>query len=322
MKAVWLGLAAALWVTAGAAQPAYRLVKTIDLPGDAGGHGDWTLFDQDTRTVWLAQTPDHDVVVLDAIALTVTRVIPGIVDGSNIALTPDYAVLADNAGGRMVVVDKRSFATVAELHPEAARSTRSVYDDADATLIVATGGGDALVLDAKRPFALRSRTRLIPDPASPGPDVGLYVPSLGLVYQPVDSVVDVIEPATGRIAAVWRPDVQGRVKPMVYDAQTRRFLVGTTERKMLVMNEAGAVLGSIPVAGAVDETAIDEGLRRAYVGDKAGRIEIIDLDRLVVTGSLPSEPDVHTLAVDPASHRVFVYRNVSNKVDVFEPAPQ
>jgi len=48
-------------------------------------------------------------------------------------------------------------------------------------------------------------------------------------------------------------------------------------------------------------------------------IEVIDLDTDKIIDTIPSEKNVHTLAVDPGTHRLFVYRNESNKVDVFEP---
>ena len=315
---VWLGLALAPLPSA--AQQPYKLLKTIDLPGDKGGHGDWVIFDRDTGTVWLAQTPDHNVVVLDTKTLTVRHVIADIENGNNIALTPDYAFLAENTSNVIIVVDKRSFAPIARLHPQDKGTTRSVFDAKEGVLLVTTDTGEAIVIAATPPFATRSHTRLQPDPAKDGPDVGLYAPSLGRFYQPVDNVVDVIDPASGAVLAVWSPGVKGRVKPMVYDAKTGHFLAGTTDRKMLVLDKEGSLVTSIPVAGAVDETTIDEGLRRAYVGDKAGGIEVIDLDQNTVVATLPSEPDVHTLAVDTASHRIFVYRNASNKVDVFEPA--
>lgn len=59
------------------------------------------------------------------------------------------------------------------------------------------------------------------------------------------------------------------------------------------------VLQVIPVKGKVDESVIDEAARRAFVGDKAGMIEVIGLDRRAIAGSLPSEPNVHTSTVDP-----------------------
>lgn len=321
----WLGRAVALCLAAAAApagaQPAYRLVTTIDLPGDRGGHGDWVAFDPDTRTVWLAQTPAHNVVVLDADRLAIKHVVPGIEQGSNIALTPAYAVLADNAGGVVVILDKRTFAPVPRVYPPGALTTRTAYDGDDQLLLVATGAGTLLTMVAEAPFTVLRQVRLRPDPVQDGPDVGLYVPSLHRLYQPVDRVVDVIDPVAGDIATVWQPEIAGRAKPMAYDARTGHFLLGTTDHRMLVIDRDGAVVATIPLPGAVDETALDEALRVAYVGDKAGQVDVVDLDRSAVVASLPSEPDVHTLVVDLASHRVFVYRNQANKVDVFEPMP-
>lgn len=85
---------------------------------------------------------------------------------------------------------------------------------------------------------------------------------------------------------------------------------------LLLEGDSGNVIATIAPRGAVDQTVIDEGARRAFVGDKTGMIEVIDLDTNRIVGSLPSEKKVHTLAVDPATHAVFVYRNESNKVDV------
>ena len=70
--------------------------------------------------------------------------------------------------------------------------------------------------------------------------------------------------------------------------------------------------------GPVDATVIDEAMRRAYVGDKSGVVDVIDLDTDKLVEQLPSEKNMHTLAVDTKTHAVYVYRNESNKVDVFE----
>jgi hypothetical protein len=121
-----IGIACCLALPA-AAQSEYKLVKTIDLPGDKGGHGDWTTFDTETRTVWLSQSPNHNVVVIDAATNAVKNVIPGIEDGNGIALSPRYAFLSDNKSGVTVVVDKRSFAKVASLRPEGKGPNGTTY---------------------------------------------------------------------------------------------------------------------------------------------------------------------------------------------------
>jgi DNA-binding beta-propeller fold protein YncE len=302
------------------AEGGYKLVKTIDLPGDKGGHGDWTTFDPQTNTVWLSQSPDHNVVVIDAATNEVKGVVPGIEDGNGIAVTPEYAFLSDNKGNVTVVVDKHSLQKVATLRPEGKGPNGTTYVSKTGHVYISTDSNDMTVFKAKQPFDQVAHFRLRPDPAKDGPDVALYVAAKDRLYQPDDNSVDVIDPGSNKVVAVWKPGIEGQAKPVVYDGKTNHFLLGTTDLKMLVLDgNSGKALASVPVKGKVDETVIDEGARRAYVGDKAGLIEVIDLDSNKVIDTLPSEPNVHTLTVDPKTHAVYVYRNESNKVDVFQP---
>lgn len=227
------GFAAFAALPAAAAQSDYKLVKTIDLPGDKGGHGDWTTFDPATGTVWLSQSPDHNVVVIDAQAMTLKHVIPRIKDGNGIALTPTYAFLSDNGSNATVVVDKQTFEPVATLTSQGKGPNGTVFDSKNGNVLVTTDSADATIFSGQKPFGALSHFRLQPDPAKNGPDVGLYVPSLDRVYQPMDTVVDVIDPNTGTVTAVWHPGIKGTGKPIVYDQKTNRFLMGTTDKKML-----------------------------------------------------------------------------------------
>jgi len=301
------------------AQSEYKLAATIDLPGDKGGHGDWTTFDPDTRTVWLSQSPDHNVVVIDSASRKVAGVISGIENGNGIALTSEYAFLSDNKAGATVIVEKRGFKRVGQVQPVGKGPNGTTYVSSTASVYVSTDSNDMTAFGAKPPFAQTTHFRLQPDPSKDGPDVGLYVPSKDRLYQPNGPMVDVINPHSNIIVETWTPSIQGSAKPIVYDTKTNHFILGTTDKHMLVLDgDSGKVIATIPVQGAVDQTVIDEGARRAFVGDKAGMIEVIDLDTNHVVESLPSEKNVHTLAVDPTTHAVFVYRNESNKVDVFD----
>lgn len=302
-----------------AAQAGYKLVKTIDLPGTKGGHGDWVAYDGDTGTVWLAQSPDHDVVVIDTKTKGVKGVVAGIANGNGIALTPQYAFLADGDGNDVVVVDKKTLQHVATLKPQGKTPDGVVYDpDVDRVFVTCDDSNDMTVYSGKPPFAQVAHLQLQPNPDKDGPDVAVYVEAKKRVFQPVHNVIDVIDPSTNTIT-LWRPDVKKDVKPIVYDPKTNHLFVGTTDKRMLVLDaDSGALLATIPLKGSVDETAIDVGARRAYVGDKAGKIEVIDLDNNKIVTLLPSEKNVHTLAVDTDTHDVYVYRNESNKLDIYQ----
>jgi DNA-binding beta-propeller fold protein YncE len=312
-------LAAFAVLPAMAGGSAYHLVKTIDLPGGKGGHGDWVTFDPDTDTIWLAQSPDHNVVVIDAKTNTVKGVIPNIGNGNVVTLTPKYAFMDDADSGVVTVVDKRTLQQAGTFRPEGKTPDGMVFDPHTNRIFIAEDDSDdAAVVTAEPPFTQVAHFGLKPAHAKDGPDVQLIVPQLHRIYQPVDTVVDVIDTATNAVVAVWRPHVQGNTRALVYDAKTGHLFMGTKGRVMLVLDAAsGKTVARITVRQSADETSIDEAVRRAYVGDKAGVVDVVDLDKNAVVDTIPSEKNMHTLAVDTNTHALYVYRGESNKVDVF-----
>ncbi len=316
-------VALAIFVTlpAVAAESGYKLVKTIDLPGDKGGHGDYVVFDADTSSIWIAQSPDHQVVVVDTTTNTVKGVIPGIANGNLIVTTPKYAFLNDADSTTVTVVDKRTLKPVGTFLVQGKTPDGMVYDPkTDQVYVTADETNDVTVVNAAPPFAPVAHFALQPDKPKDGPDVGTL--AVGRIYQPVDNVVDIIDPVANKVTSVWKPNVKGDVKPMVYDPKSKHLFAGTTDKKMLVLNASdGAQFASIPLMGSVDQISIDLARRRAFVGDKAGMVEVVDLDSNTIVNTIPSEKNMHTLAVDTKTHNVYVYRNQSNKMDVFSPPP-
>jgi DNA-binding beta-propeller fold protein YncE len=298
----------------------YELIKTIDLPGTAGGHGDWVTYDPDTETVWLAQAPDHNVIVLDANKLSVKATISGIDVGNGIDINKTYAFVTDATPGKLVVVDKRTFKKVASIDSGGKTPDGVNIDTRNGKVFVANDdSNNEAVFESKPPFKLIDTFKLKPEDAKDGPDVAIYVRSLDRLYQPVGGNIDVIDPNTNKILAVWDFGVKSDAKGGIYDSKTNHLIFGTGDKKMLVVDAAnGKLVTTIPVAGAVDQTAIDAEKRRAFVGDKTGNIEVVDLDTNQVVDHIATEKNMHTLTVDPKTHRLFVYLNASNKVGVFE----
>ena len=305
----------------GAAAPTqYKLIKTIDLPGAKGGHGDWVTYDRATDTVWLAQAPDHDVVVIDAKTNAVNKVIDGIEEGNGIALSERDAFLADGKGNKVVVVDKRSFAKVAEL-TDVGKTPDGVYWDAKASRLWVAADDDnqlSVYSASGSVFKKIDTFKLEPNPAKDGPDVGTFVSAHDRIYQPVDNKIDVIDAKTMKIETVWDPGIKKSAKTIVYDPKSDHLVVGTTDKDVLILNaKDGKVVATVPVDGAVDQSVVDSSARRASVGDKAGHVDVIDLDQNKRIVTIPSDKDMHTLTVDSENHAIYVYRDQGNKVDVF-----
>ena len=313
-----VGLLALASVGAVAAAPDYKLVKTIDLPGGKGGHGDWTTYNPATGMVWLSQSPDHAIVVIDTKTNAVAGVIPGVENSNGIDFARGYAFAADADSNNIVVVDQKTLAKVATLTPAGKGPDTVNYLSKEGRIYVSSGSGDATMFDAMQPFKMAASFRLNPDPVKDGPDVAVYVPSKDKVFQPVDNVLNVIDASTGKVVDVWKFGLTGSAKAAAYDAKTDHLIIGSGEKKLVVLDAStGKIVATIPVPGSVDATVIDAAARRAYVGDKSGVVDVVDLDSNTVVAKLPSEKNVHTLAVDTDTHAVYVYRNESNKVDVF-----
>ncbi len=300
----------------------YKLLTTISLPGTVGGHGDIVTYDPTTDLVWLSQSPDHNVVAIDAATNTVRGVIPGLNNPNGIALTPQDAFLSDAGNNVDVIVDKNTFEQVGSVVATGAEPDGTTYVPSTGQVYVASDTANVEdALNTTAPFAQTASFALPPDPSPDGPDVSLYVPSTDLLYQPDQGQIDVIDPHTNAIVNQFPLLASGDTKPPVYDPVTNHLLVGTTNNQMLVVNATtGQLVSTIAISGSVDETTIDVGARLAFVGDKAGVVDVINLDTSTLAGDLPAEPGVHTLAVNPNDHDVYVYENNSNKVDVYGPA--
>jgi YVTN family beta-propeller protein len=303
------------------AQSHYGLIKTIDLPGQ-GGHGDWVTYDEQTETVWIGQAPAHNVIVIDAEKLTVKATIPGVQEANGIDIDDTYAFVSDAKSNTLVVIDKRTFEKMATINSGGESPDGVSVDRHTGKVFVANDDTDNEVMfDGKPPFAQVSAVTLKPHPAKHGPDVGLYVAQFDRLYQPVDNMIDVINPNTNQVETVWDLGVKTDAKPMVYDSKTKHLIIGTRDQKMLTVNPVtGELVNTMPFKGGdIDQTAIDVIARRAFMGDKSGNVQVVDLDSNTVIDHIVSEKNAHTLTVDPKTHRIFIYLNVSNKVAVFQP---
>ncbi len=301
----------------------YSKIDTIDLPGGVGGHGDIVAYDSDTQTVWLSQSPDNNVVVLDTKTNTVEATIPDIGNANGIAFSPKYAFVADVTNDSLDVINKRTFAVVDKIPLAGTTPDGVAYIPSTKQVTVASDDANTLTfINAKAPFTQTSTTQLVPNPSPPGPDVQTYSPQTDRIYQPDDQDIDVINPHTGAITKTFDvlpgSSASVNVKPPVYDPVTNDLIVGTTNNELLVVNATkGTVLSTIPVTGNVDEGVIDAATRTAFFAGSAGNVYAVDLDTDKLVGTIPTEAGTHSLTVDPTNGDLYVYEGDSNTVDVF-----
>jgi len=153
---------------------------------------------------------------------------------------------------------------------------------------------------------------------SAGPDVGVIVGDH--IYQPIDNIINVINTNERRIVATWFLPFSGVAKGVSYDPINRSLLVGTGSDKAFIVSATdGSVLANISLPGAVDESVIAPRQRRAFIGDKAGYVDVLDLNSRELIQSVPTHPLAHTLTVKATDDyiKLWSYLDQVNEVDVF-----
>ena len=304
------------------ASSSYAKVKTIDLPGTRGGTGGGVAFDADTATIWLSQAANRNLVVIETGANDVRQVIEGVDPAREIGFSEHYVFIGDAADAAALVIGKRSFEKAAALKPVGARPGPVYFDTRQGQLWVASAGGEMTVFKAvgRGGFKHLAGLKLHPHPPAGTLGNGLYLPLKDRLYQPVDDVIDVINPKSLKLEHVWSAALGGRVTSLAYDAKADRLLaVGEAAAVVVIDARSGKPVGRAAIRGKAGAIATDSALRRAYVADAAGLVEVLDLDHDALVASFASEPGVHALAVDPRTHYVYVYRSRANKLEVFAP---
>jgi DNA-binding beta-propeller fold protein YncE len=278
-------------------------------------------FDADTRTVWLSQSPNRNLVVIETRGNSVSRVIDGVESPGTIAFDGHFAYVADPDAKKVLIVDKRSYERVGAIEGIDAEPD-AVYAEAGRGMVWVTAGGtlSAYARSGKSGFDRVATLTILAEGNKIVPGAGVYVAARRRIFQPLVDGIDVVDPRLRTVEYRIRLDRVGRIAALAYDAKSGRLVAGTDRHAILFVKAAtGTLAGVLRVAGAIGEIAIDPGLHRAYAADAAGTIDVVDLvhDKLLTT--LPTEPGVQALAVDPTSHLLYVYRAHANKLDVIAP---
>ena len=120
----------------------------------------------------------------------------------------------------------------------------------------------------------------------------------------------------GKILATWSTSPSDKPHGMAMIPGTDAVLIaGGTGKLSLLSLTTGQVLASADISPRVDEIAYDPGLKRAYCASGLGVISVVAVDqnKLTPLASIPSSPGAHSIAVDPATHAVWIAFVKDNK---------
>lgn len=310
--------------TPNAPSPAPRITlttqKTISLPG-VGGHGDVVVADPNAHAVYIAQSPDNNVIVVDTGTNTVKAVVARIPSANGIAFTDSYVFVAEAPAGAVAVIAKSNWQVVATVSSGGKTPDAVYFDSADNSVFVANDDSNNMEeFAASAPFAVRKTLALRPSPAKTGPDLGTYSAADDRIYQSDDNDVLVIDAKTLTIQRVVAlPIAAGTAaKDMYYDQARHLLWIATSGPQALALDPAtGAVVDTVKTASGADQVAADRDRGLLFLGEgKAGVLGVIDLASHRDIADIKIEPDFHTQDYLPSSGLVYAYLNTSNTVAV------
>jgi YVTN family beta-propeller protein len=307
------GYAFALLCSTAAADNPYKFLNEIPI----GGEGGWDILTVDSAAHRLYLSHATKVVVVDleknAVAGEITDT-PGV---HGLIAVPELqrGFSSNGKEAKISVVDLKTLKTITKLdsgeNPDAL-----VYEPKRGEVYVFNAKGQsATVVDAKAAKVVSTI------PLGGNPEFGVADSAAGRVYVNLEdkSEVAVIDTAKHEVVARWPLAPGEEPTGIALDAAHHR-LFAVCHNKMMAMldTETGKVVSTVPIGAGVDGCAFDDATQLAFASCGEGATTIAKEeapDKLTVVQTLKTEPRARTMALDPATHRIYL------PSAQFQPAP-
>ena len=119
----------------------------------------------------------------------------------------------------------------------------------------------------------------------------------------------VIDAKAHQVITNWAIAPGESASGMAIDVSGHRLFIGCHNQKMLMMNDDnGTVVASVPIGSGVDANAFDPGTHYAFAscGDGTTTIAKESEDTLTVVQTLKTEPGARTMALDTGTHDIYL----------------
>jgi len=295
-------------VHAAATSGLLKQVAVIDLPGPGGKRFDYLTIDPDDHWLLSAHLAAGFLYVIDMRTNKLVKAVPEVpgVEGVEYVREGRKVYTSDWYENKIGVVSLADMRVVKKIATEE-KPDGSTYAAPFHKLYVSDERGKAeAVVDTARDEVIKT---LHFDSETGMPQYDAVAKRVWLNLQDQDILAE-IDPATD--AVVGRYPV-GRCKGnhgMALDADHRRaFLSCEGNDLMTVFDlEQHKPIAFLPMASGADVIKFDGGLGRVYVACGSGAISVFqedDANHFRKLGDVPVQRRVHSLAVDPETHRVY-----------------
>jgi YVTN family beta-propeller protein len=246
---------------------------------------------------------------------------PG-VHGIALAQDLNRGFISNGKGDTVTVFDLQTLARLTEIKISGHDPDAIIYDAPSKRIYTFNGHSDsASVIDA-------GAAKEIASIALPGRPEFAVSDGAGRIFVNLEnkSQVAVIDVVKGSVTSTW--PLAPCVEPtgLALDAARHRlFSVCHNERLIVTDSATGARVAELPIGKHVDAAAYDPGTSLVFSsnGDSAD-VTVVAAnagDRYVVKGSIATAKGAKTMALDAATHRIYVPAMGATEVDILVGAP-
>lgn len=299
---------------AGAPRGALRVVQDYPLPGPANRF-DYQSIDPASGRLYMSHMNAGRLVVFDLKSPKVVAEVSDLPRATGVWAVPSHHKVFVSAAGKheVAVIDDRTLTVSARVGGIRFPDGIAFAPTADKVFVSDESGNAAVVIDA-RTNAKRSTIGLGGEAGNTHYD---SVSRCILVAVQTRNQLVAIDPVAEKIVA--RYDLPGSDHPhgFAIDEPGRlAFIAGAGNAKLLVLDlRTMKVIATHPVGDGPDVLAWDPEWRRLYVASEDGVVRAFAADgrELRPLGEYRA-PHAHSVAVDPATHRVYLpLENVSGR---------
>jgi DNA-binding beta-propeller fold protein YncE len=289
--------------------------KVGEIPIGGAGAFDYLAVDSPAKRLYV--THGTEIVVID---LTVNKVVGRISDTPRvhgIAIGPGDRGFTSNGGEDKVgIVDLKTLQTVSKVvtgkNPDAI-----LYEPKQQEIYALNHTGESATV-----FNAATGTVVATVPLGGTAETGQADPGLGRVFVNIEdkNSIDVIDVATHKVIASWR--VAPAISPtgMAIDTVGHRLFIGGGKFMVMMDAASGKVVASAPICAGTDATFFDPGNKLAFSSCSDGNITVVHQDapdKLTVVQTLATARGARTMALDPATHRLYT---AAQKYQAADPA--
>jgi YVTN family beta-propeller protein len=285
-----------------AATDPYKLIKDVPIGGDGG----WDYLTVDAGAKRLYISHGTKVVVYD---MTKDEIVGEIADTPGVhgaVIASDGHIFTSNGReNKASMVDARSLQTIKKIDTEG-NPDFIMYEPKQKEVYTMNGSGkSASVIDA-------SGKVVATIPLGGKPEAAVADTAAGRVYvnNETGNEIVVIDVAKHEVVARWPIAPGESAAGLAVDLKNHRLFVGAHNSRMLMMDSTnGKIVAEVPIGAGVDATWFDPGTGYAFSSCSTGTVTVAHEDapdKLTVVQTLPTATGARTMALDPATHRIYL----------------